>query len=163
MNKYKFRKYNPHFKKLYQKEKLKLNKILSKDIKIEHIGSTAVQGLGGKGIIDIIIAVSKKQVNKIKNKLIKNKYNFKPKGGDKNRLFFEKDYGILLKRRVHVHLTTINSKDWKDCIKVRNKLRKNKKLQEEYSKIKREGVKICKGEGKIYREYKSKFLERISK
>lgn len=162
MNKYKFRKYIPKYNELYIKEKEKLKKIIP-NAAIEHIGSTAVQGLGGKGIIDIIIAVSKKQVNNVKNKLIKSKYKFKPKGGSKDRLFFEKDYGILLKRRVHIHLTKINSKVWKKDIKVRNRLRKSKKLREEYSNIKKEGVKICKGEGKIYREYKDKFLKRISK
>ncbi len=163
MRKYKFRKYKSKYGRLYPKEKNKLKKILPKDSEIEHIGSTSIPGLGGKGIVDIIIAVSKKQVKDIKNKLIKNNYKFKSKSGDKDRLFFEKDYGIFLKRRVHLHLTTINSKVWKNCIKVRDKLKKSKKLREEYSEIKKKGVRISKGEGRIYRDYKNKFLKRILK
>ena len=51
MEKYKFRKYDPKFGELFKREKAKLKKIIP-GIKIEHIGSTAVPSLGGKGIID---------------------------------------------------------------------------------------------------------------
>lgn len=108
--KYKFRKYKPEYKKLFQKEKAKLKKLFP-DSKIEHIGSTAVVGLGGKGIIDINLEINK---NKIKDaiELLKNndyKLFYKiPK--NKEKTSFEKDYLSLGKiKRVHVHLIKLNS------------------------------------------------------
>lgn len=159
MKKYKLRRDSSNFPKLFEKEKERLRKILP-EAKIEHIGSTAVLGLKGKGIIDI----PKKKINRAKSLLIKQNYIFKPKAGDKDRLFFEKDYNkLFVKRRVHLHLTTINSKVWKDCIKVRNKLRKNSELRKKYEKLKKEAVKLARGEGKKYRDYKNKFLKELTK
>src|SRR4030042_3657091 len=132
MNKYKLRNYNPKFLKFFEREREILRGFLPK-AKIEHVGSTAVSGLKGKGIIDIIIAVPKRQIGNAKEILKQKNYIFKPKAGDKDRLFFERDYRKLFrKRRVHLHLTNINSKAWKNCIKIRDKLRKSSELRKEY-------------------------------
>jgi len=159
--KYKFRKYDSRYPKLFQQEKIKLRKILGKSLKIEHIGSTAIRGSGGKGVIDILIGANKKNRNKIKNKLQKNNYRV-PVGGDKNRIFLEKDYKHKRKiRRVHLHLVLKNSSAWKTPLKMREILRKDKKLAKEYGKIKRKAIKKAKGKGKIYRDAKKKFLDKL--
>lgn len=161
--KYKFRKYNKNYPKLYSKEKIKLKKILPKS-NIEHIGSTSVKNLGGKGIIDIIISVPKKELTKSKNKIITAGYKFKASGGEKNRLFFEKDYKNNKRiRRVHLHLTSLNSKIWKNAIKIREILKYDKEKQQKYEQIKKDVVKKAKGNGKTYRRLKDKFLKEILK
>ncbi len=162
MEKYTFKPYKKNFPKLYQREKVKLKKILTKDTKIEHIGSTAVPKLKGKGIIDIIISINKKNIKKIKDKLQKAGYEFKPKAGDKNRFFFEKDYKHKGKiRRVHLQLTHHNSYVWRRSIAVRDYLRKNPKQSKRYAEIKKKAVK--KGKGKAYRKYKKSFLDKLEK
>lgn len=83
-------------------------------------------------------------------------------GGEKERLFFEKDYSILKKRGVHLHLTSNNSNIWRNTIKFRNILRKNKKLREEYSLIKQTAIKLSK-QGKEYRESKQEFIQKVLK
>jgi GrpB-like predicted nucleotidyltransferase (UPF0157 family) len=157
MKKYVFRKYNKGYIKLYYKEKKKLEKILP-EAKIEHIGSTAVLDLGGKGIIDILVGV--KNLNIAKKILSSKKYDFIKSGGDKNRIFLQKDYGFLLKRRVHLQLTKFKSKVWKRALSFRDRLKKSKRLREEYENIKKQAVKFSKGEGKKYREYKKKFIKK---
>lgn len=161
MDKYKFIKYKKIYPRLFEKEKIKLKQILPK-AEINHIGSTSVVGLGGKGIIDILIGVSNKGIKKVKEKLIKSGYKFDKKGGDKNRIFFEKDYGILIKRRVHLQLTSINSKVYKEAIKFRDILKKDKKVREKYAKLKKEAVSLGKI-NKDYREFKKKFIEEVLK
>ena len=159
--KYKFRKYDSNYPKLFQLEKLKLRKILGKSIDIEHIGSTAIKGSGGKGIIDILVGANKKNRNKIKSKLQENNYKV-PVGGDKNRIFLEKDYKHKRKiRRVHLQLVLKNSSAWKTPLKEREILRKDKKLAKEYEEIKKKAVKKAKGKGKIYRDAKEKFLSKL--
>jgi GrpB-like predicted nucleotidyltransferase (UPF0157 family) len=68
--KYIYRRAERDYTALFLREKKKLKKF-GKKIAIEHIGSTAVQGLGGKGIIDIMIGANKSQINFVKDKLIK--------------------------------------------------------------------------------------------
>lgn len=158
---YKFRKYKRKFPKLFKKEKAALLRILPKNTKIEHIGSTSVPGLGGKGIIDIIIGVKKNEILNSAKLLIKNMYYFKDENSKEDRLFFIKEYGLIKKRRVHIHLTAYNSKIWKQALKFKNHLIKNKKTREEYIKIKKQACKLCKQEGKIYRAHKNKFIKKV--
>ena len=53
MEKYKFRKYDENFSLLYKRELARLKRLLPRHANIEHIGSTAVKGLKGKGLIEI--------------------------------------------------------------------------------------------------------------
>lgn len=162
-NKYKFIKYSKDFPNLYKKEKDKLMKILPKDVKMEHIGSTSVPGLGGKGIVDITIAV-KKGKNKIKNILLEKKYEIMPNASGDDRISFKKIYKNKRKtRRVHVHLTAHDGKEWKGVIAFRDYLIKHSHIAKEYAKIKKEAVKIAKGEGKLYRKHKEAFIKKITK
>ena len=162
MKKYIFKKYDEKYPRLFQKEKAKLKKVLPKNVKIEHIGSTAIKGLGGKGIIDIAISINKKGLGKAKDILENNSYEFRPKGGNKNRLFFKKIYKYAEKEKiVHLHLIPHNSKDWKKDIAFRDHLRKDKKLLKKYEEIKKKAVKHAKEEGKKYRGYKNKFFKKI--
>ena len=51
MKKYVFKPYNPKFPVLFEQEKQRIASHLKEKAPIEHVGSTAVPGLGGKGII----------------------------------------------------------------------------------------------------------------
>jgi len=163
MKKYTFRKYDKRFPKLFLKEKKRLLKILPTDSEIEHVGSTSVPGLGGKGIIDVIIGINKKDISNVKKLLEENKYNWIKNAGDRNRIFFQKDYGFLFKRRVHLHLTNKRSIIWKKHIALRNFLRVNKKIAKKYEELKKKAVKYSGGIGEKYRNYKNKFIVSLLK
>ena len=163
MNKYKFRNYSKKYPKLFEKEKQRLRKFLPKIVKMEHIGSTSVPNLKGKGIIDILIAIEKNNFNKVKEKLLEKGYIIIPHAGDKGRISFKKFYGILRKRRVHIHLTFLNSKTWKETLKFKNNLLKNPELRKRYSEIKKQAVKKAKGKGQVYRDLKNNFMKKYSK
>ena len=158
---YKFRKYKRKFPKIFKKEKSKLLRILPKNAKIEHIGSTSIPNLGGKGIIDILIGVKKNEIMTSAKLLIKNMYYFKDENSKEDRLFFTKEYGLIKKRRVHIHLTNYNGKIWKQALQFKNHLLKNKKTREEYIKIKKQACKMCKGNSKIYRAHKNEFIRQV--
>ncbi|MCL4366030.1 GrpB family protein [Patescibacteria group bacterium] len=84
MKKYVFRPYDINFPKLFEKERERIRKVLGKSDLIEHIGSTAVPSLGGKGIIDICIATDKKNLKVISKKLQKLVMNLVLKVGLRN-------------------------------------------------------------------------------
>jgi len=89
-DKYIFKPYNPIFSKLFDLEKKRLQNLLGLKIKIEHIGSTAVPGLGGKGVIDILLITPKDIWPEISEKLKILNYEYKKKDEkrESEKLFF---------------------------------------------------------------------------
>ena len=163
IEKYKFKPYNKRFPNYFRQEKQKLRKFLPKNIVIEHIGSTAVPGLGGKGIVDIFIG-TKKSLNIIKIKLENNNYKFIPQSIKDNRLFFRKDYSYNNKtRRLHIHLVQYLSPEWNDVINFRDLLIDNPKLKKEYSEIKKKASKLANGNIKKYKAIKRNLIDNINK
>ncbi|MGV8169183.1 MAG: GrpB family protein [Candidatus Nanoarchaeia archaeon] len=161
--KYKFRKYENRYKRQFLSEKAKLKRIFP-SAPIEHIGSTAVPGLGGKGIIDINLGTTKKEVKRAIIKLNSKGYLFSKTGGDgKERWLFKKDYKYRGEiRRVHVHLIIVNSESWKKCIFFREYMLKNKSALKKYAELKKRAVSLGM-KGDEYRDYKRKFIESIVK
>jgi len=164
MQKYIFRKYNPKYRAFFIKEKNNLAKALGSSVKIEHVGSTAIPGLGGKGILDIVLGVLKSKMATAKKKLEANGYEFVEGAGTPERLFFWRDCPYKKgKRRIHIHLTKLGGQDWEEMIGFRDHLLKHPDVVKQYIKIKKEGVKKALGDGEIYRKHKEKFIEDILK
>lgn len=153
MKKYIFKKYNKNYKKLFENEKNKLFNLLP-DCKIEHIGSTSVNGLGGKGIIDILVIVSKNKLKKFE-KLLLNNYCLM--GIPENsRISFKNE-------KVHIHLTFLNSKTYRNMIKFRENLRNNSNLVKKYENLKKKACNIANDDGRVYRSLKEDFIIKHSK
>lgn len=164
MQKYIFKNYSSEYPVFFSSEKKKIIKILGSTVNIEHVGSTAIPFLGGKGIIDIAIGVSKLKLREVKNKLEDAGYEFRDKASCPKRLFFRIDYPYKNeKRRVHIHLTEFNSQNWKELTIFRDYLLKNPDIVKQYIKIKKEGVKKALGDGEKYKKYKENFIKAILK
>jgi GrpB-like predicted nucleotidyltransferase (UPF0157 family) len=164
MQKYVFRKYNPEYRAFFTSEKKKIAKALDSTARIEHVGSTAISDLGGKGILDVVVGVSKSKLAEAKKKLEKAGYEFREKASYPERLFFRIDYPYKnRKRRIHIHLTKFNGQDWKEIIGFRDYLLKHPDAVEQYVKIKKEGVKKALGDGEKYRKHKERFIQNILK
>jgi GrpB-like predicted nucleotidyltransferase (UPF0157 family) len=163
--KYKFRKHDGSYSKLFKIEKFRLLKILSGNPIIEHVGSTAIPGLGGKGMVDIAIAVPKNKILAYKQKLEANGYVYKKKPRDNERKYLERR--IIYKsneRRVHIHLTYSDSSIFRfNFILFRDYLRNNPKIAKEYEQVKKKALKYSKGNGKLYLAYKQPFIDKIIK
>ena len=163
MKVYKFRKYEKIFPVLYINEKKRITKAVQKNSLIEHVGSTAVPGLHGKGIIDIMISSPKGSINKIRDNLVKKGYR-EGKSSDKGRVFLKRDARIKEKsRRFHIHIVPINSKLHSDAILFRNYLIKNPKASREYSELKRKAIAKCGDDGEVYKKLKTTFIKNCIK
>lgn len=162
--KYKFEEYDSIYNKQYLQEQKKLTKFLKiYNPRIEHFGSTAVPGLGGKGVIDIIIKVKKSQLKQIINLLVENKYEQRSAHLDEERWFFLRKYKSSKgERYIHIHLTT-NQETFDKKIKFRDYLLNNKAVCREYILIKKNAVKHCKDDGHLYQKLKSNFMTKIMK
>lgn len=165
---YSFLPYDPIFPKLFEKEKLFLNKILGENILIEHFGSTSVPGLGGKGVIDIYILVPEERMKSVSNILKSNRYSFSDFFKDDNHLLYQinkregnKEY------HYHIHLSPIGSKNFKDCTIFRDYLRTHPESIKKYEKLKQsaiekmKNVKDKKKRVKLYLETKKPIIDKI--
>ncbi|HEY5260139.1 MAG TPA: GrpB family protein, partial [Rhabdochlamydiaceae bacterium] len=163
MKKYVFKPYNPNFPALFEREKQRIASHLKEKALIEHVGSTAVPGLGGKGIIDIAIAVDKNQREAVSKELQAMGYILNPKGCTPERLFFYADLPDEKEpvRRYHIHLTDAESKDWKDFIAFREYLKSHPEEAQNYAALKEKAAAEAGGEGEIYRKLKDPLFKRV--
>lgn len=162
--KYVYKPYSKIFPHLFQKEKERITSSLVSVLAIEHVGSTAIPELGGKGIIDIAISVPKEEMEHTSNILQKLGYEFRPTFSTSDRFYFvvylaDPEEGS---RRYHIHLTYPSSKEWKELIGFRNYLRTHPEIVEEYATIKKEAAKIANQDGEQYRKMKEPIFQKIN-
>jgi GrpB-like predicted nucleotidyltransferase (UPF0157 family) len=170
-DKYIFRPYNPIYLELFKKEKERIQKVLETSVQIEHIGSTAVPGLGGKGVIDISVSTPKENWSEISSKLESLGYAYKKKEEEreKEKLFFmitlpDEELGT---RIYHVHLTYPESIELKRSLGFRDFLRTHPKEREEYAEIKKGAAEAIKNLSTkdemrdLYDKMKKNFIEKI--
>ena len=163
MKKYVFKPYSKSFPALFEKEKERIASHVQKFIAIEHVGSTAVPDLDGKGIIDIAIAVRKQDMESTSKLLQELGYEFRPNFSTPDRLYFV----IYLPdpeeetRRYHVHLTYPENTEWKEFIEFRDYLKAHPEEAHEYAEIKRKAATDSNHEGKKYRELKDPVIKKI--
>lgn len=140
---------------------------MGEDVVIEHVGSTAVPDLGGKGIIDIMVGIPREKISftEIIKKLEKAGYEHREKADSLERIFFRKDLPdeVEKKRRYHIHVTYVGSDDWGKFLKFRNYLRSNSQAVKEYENLKQEAIKKAGQDGKVYRSLKQPFIDKFSK
>lgn len=161
--KYSFKPYNPQFPILFSLEAKKLQKSLPKDALIEHVGSTAIAGLGGKGIIDIAIGAVKEKRELIISILTDLGYEFQPRLSSEDRAFFkaqkpDSEEGI---RTYHIHLMDPKNQQWLDMLFFRDYLGKFPEEMRRYAALKEKAALDAQGQGEIYRKCKEPFLQEI--
>ncbi len=163
MNKYVFKPYNPSSPKLFELEKNRLSELFSGEYQIEHIGSTAVPDLGGKGIIDIMIAVPKDQMENFSQQAQKAGYMFRPLASTKDKLFLRQEYPEDFEKETayHLHITYPESNDWKETIAFRDYLRTHPDDLKSYEEIKKQAAEEANEETEKYKNIKEELLNQI--
>jgi len=153
--------YDPDWPGRFEYERAVLAMIFAgREAVIEHVGSTAVPGLGAKPVIDVMIGVSRlvdaedclapleaagyEYVQKYEKELPDRRYFRKPRSGP---------------RAYHVHCVVMGSAFWVRHLAFRDYLREHPESAARYDELKRELAAGCtKGE---YTEAKSPFIEGI--
>jgi GrpB-like predicted nucleotidyltransferase (UPF0157 family) len=162
--KYVYKPYSASFPKLFEKEKERISSSLTNTLAIEHVGSTAIPNLGGKGIIDIAISVPKKEMELASDILQKLGYQYRPTFSTPERFYFIAYLADLEEgtRRYHIHLTYPSSKEWNELIGFRDYLKTHPEAVEEYSSLKRNAANTAGHDGKQYRQLKEPIFQKIN-
>ena len=159
--------YNPIWKEIFESERKKIvSEIEEFILKIEHIGSTAIEGLASKPIIDIMIGVSKlSNADKCIPFLEKMNYQYIPEHEKEMpyRRFFRKPPRSSKKRDFHIHICEITHDFWKRQLLFRDYLRKNPKVRDEYGTLKIKLAEEFREDRHAYTDAKSEFILAILK
>src|SRR3989338_9401102 len=163
MKKYIFKASQPNFPQLYEAKKARITKGLEGVLDIQHIGSTAVEGLGGKGVIDIGVLAPREKFGSLSEALEKLDYVHSQTGSTPERLFFytthpDPDEG---ERLYHVHLTYPKNPERNNFLRFRDYLRAHPDEARKYEQLKLTAIEISRGEGSRYREIKNPIFNRM--
>lgn len=152
--------YNLNWKEMFHQERVLLEKIFKNiAIRIEHVGSTSIEGLSAKPIIDIAVAVKKlNDFEIVRNYFEEEPYSIKTdsvcdeilirKGSEDNRTHF-------------IHVMEIDSKRYKNTILFRDYLTNHIQVLKEYENLKKNLVEKYPNDRKMYTDSKNEFIQKV--
>lgn len=141
----------------FLEEKQSLQRLLSFPVRIHHIGSTAVQGIWAKPIIDILMeAETVEQLNEITQTLKENGYllmNGKPTRVSLNKGYTEQGFA---ERVFHIHIRLQGDIDE---VYFRDYLQANPEFAKAYERLKLDLWKRYEHDRDGYTEAKTEFIK----
>lgn len=149
-------------KKIFNNIKRQLQKELGINIKIDHVGSTAIKNMHGKNIIDILIGAEDiDNLNKISKKLINMGYCPGKNISDNINRFFASTYEETKSGDIHIHLVIKDTERYKEFLLLRDYLINNKDIAKNYSDFKRELIANNIKDRKEYKKIKADYVSNL--
>ena len=134
-----------------------------KALKIEHVGSTAIQGMRAKPLIDILVLVEKLEpFEKEKELMIEAGYEWRYYTAPAGAILFFK-FNTDGEKLENIHVCEESSPMVSKFIVVRDYLRTHPGKAKEYSELKQRNIELYPDDYPAYRNAKAPFLERIKK
>lgn len=155
--------YRPQWRKMFEEEKQLLQAVLGEgSSEVKHIGSTAVDGLAAKPIIDIMIGLPDFSVaDKLVPIIEALGYEYFKKYEDEmpyRRYFAKNSNGI---RTHQIHIVEIGSEFWGRHLFFRDYLRQNPEIMNEYAALKKQLAEREWVDVNEYADAKSEFITGI--
>ncbi len=156
-------KWNPKWKDEFERIADSLGEdVIYNSVKIEHVGSTSVEGLSAKPIIDLDIVIENDKFEIIKRLLNDKGYKHEGDLGIEGREAFSYSGKEELMTH-HLYVCHQDSKEFFRHIIFRNFLKNNPDLAAEYSNVKEQAAVLYPDDIDKYMEFKSKIIEKIYK
>ena len=156
-------KWNPKWKDEFERIVDSLGEdVIYNSVKIEHVGSTSVEGLSAKPIIDLDIVIENDKFEIIKRLLNDKGYEHEGDLGIEGREAFSYSGKEELMTH-HLYVCPKDSKELFKHITFRDFLKNNPALASEYSKVKEQAAVLYPDDIDKYMEFKSEIIEKIYK
>lgn len=151
------REYQPEWAEYFSTEAAAVAAALGEHLlAIHHIGSTAVEGLSAKPVIDMLIEVSNLDSPKVQDALRLAGYHPRGENGIPGRRYFTKG----IQQRTHqIHAFIPGSSHILRHLAFRDYLRKYPQVRNEYAAVKLAAQRACQGDMKLYSELKNDFIQ----
>lgn len=148
---------------VFTRVKNKLAPAIADGSQIHHVGSTAVPGLDGKNILDILIsAKDSEHMNKLRDKLVA--IGYFPSLNPSSR----QDYIFLASRKeetgegdIHIHLAVVDTETHDNFLIIRDYLRSRNDEADQYSKIKYQYAKQANYDRSAYKKLKAAYIDKL--
>jgi len=161
---YSFQNYNSDWQKQFEELKGFLQQVFGdKVLKIEHVGSTSVEGMKAKPVIDVLVVVEGLQNLEIeKGKMQEAGYEYKENYiAPDTLIFFKLDADGEKLNNIHICLQ--GSPKEKQFLVMRDYLRTHPDKMAEYSEIKEKNSLLYPDDYTAYRTAKAPYLEQLEK
>ena len=156
-------KWNPKWKDEFERIVDSLGEdVIYNSVKIEHVGSTSVEGLSAKPIIDLDIVIENDKFEIIKRLLNDKGYKHEGDLGIEGREAFSYSGKEELMTH-HLYVCPKDSEELFKHITFRDFLKNNSALASEYSKVKEQAAVLYPDDIDKYMEFKSEIIEKIYK
>jgi GrpB-like predicted nucleotidyltransferase (UPF0157 family) len=156
--------YDPHWPKLFDREKAQILSVIGNRVTaIEHVGSTAVPGLGAKPIIDVMVGIHRLiDAKDCIRPLERIGYEYVPEyeASMPERRYFRKGPNEPNKH-YHLHMVEHGSEFWKRHLLFRDYLRTHPDTASEYYELKRQLATRYRLNREAYTDAKTFFIESI--
>jgi GrpB-like predicted nucleotidyltransferase (UPF0157 family) len=151
--------YSPEWPRCFEEEAARLREALGERI-IEHVGSTSIEGMDAKPIIDLLVAVENLQEAEDFCPVLEQMgYERRPNGDLPGRVYYAK--GPQDFRTHHLSFSVPGSDFWRDHVAFRDHLRAHPQAAEAYRKIKHDLAQQFRHDRAAYTEGKAVFITRI--
>ena len=154
--------YNYKWKDMYKEEEKRLKELLKDNvIEIMHIGSTSIEGLCAKPVIDIMVTVKHlEDVKKFKHLFIADLgYDFRDDGGVRDEYLVRK--GSEDARTHFIHIIEENSERYENFVYFKRYLETHSKSINEYKNLKEKLKDEYSNDRKSYTASKNDFIQNI--
>jgi GrpB-like predicted nucleotidyltransferase (UPF0157 family) len=155
--------FNAEWLVLFEKEKNILADIWGADLRIEHIGSTAVPGLAAKPTIDILMQKPPKRSDE-RIITVMTEHGYIHMKEQTRHVMFVKGYGTagLEKESYHVHMGPLEQEWLWDRLYFRDYLKAHPEEARRYETLKQELAATHRHDREAYTEGKAGYINRIT-
>jgi len=144
----------------FAKEADRLGTVFGSDVKIEHVGSTAISGLIAKPLIDMQVGLeSLADAKHLIPRLVELGYYYMPERDKPDEVFMPKGPEEL--RTHYLHIVEIGSERWKNTLLFRDYLRTHSDARDDYARLKQELAQQYGDYRPAYTEAKTAFVASI--
>ncbi|HET7728499.1 MAG TPA: GrpB family protein [Usitatibacter sp.] len=155
--------YSPLWPAVFDFEKQRLLEIMgADDAVVEHVGSTAVPGMGAKPIIDVMVGVADlAMIERRIPALVEDGYRYVP---EFERAIPERRYFVKARGQpghFHLHGVVFAGPFWKRLLAFRDALRADAALAAEYWKLKQRLAARFPNDREAYTEGKTTFIREV--
>lgn len=157
--------YDPEWPVMFARERELLRSVLGEAVvQIEHIGSTSVEGLVSKPIIDILIGLRDfGEADGLVKRIVGLGYVYYPQYEEvmPDRRFFKKMEGEAATH--HIHMVEVGGTFWERHLRFRDYLRGHPDTREEYAMLKRELAKRDWVDTNDFAKAKTEFIQGVER
>ena len=154
--------YSPMWPAIFDMEKRRLLEMFNDAVVVEHIGSTAVPGLGAKPVIDMMLGTPDiKLVESRLDALAAEGWRYVP---EFERAMPERRYFTKLDRppgRFHLHAVPLGGSFWQRHLAFRDSLRADARLADRYWRLKQQLAARFPDDRGAYTDAKSEFIRTV--